>query len=142
MADSPQKVVRTLYQKQPALAWTEEVLNLKTKIEEVLGSRCSFDYVLINLYRDGKDSIGFHSDEEASGENPLCGPKNIIASISLGEARTFILMHKHSKGKVEYRLASGSMIVMDGETQEHYKHGIPKEEGITKPRINLTFRVS
>jgi len=143
MAESPYKVVKSLTQKQPALVWSEDIQALKKKIEEALDSRCIFDYVLINLYRDGTDSIGFHRDDEASGFSASGWPKNIIASVSLGEPRTFILQHKTDRNEetLKYRLPSGSLIVMDGETQEYYVHSVPKEPEITKPRINLTFRV-
>jgi alkylated DNA repair dioxygenase AlkB len=137
------KKVSTLYQKSPPTVWTEPVLKVKSAIEAALGKRCTFDYVLINLYRDGEDSIGFHIDDEARGVNETYGPKNIVASLSLGETRTFVLRHSRKKKlQRRYALTPGSLIVMDGTTQEFWRHGVPKEPEVKGPRINLTFRVS
>lgn len=85
-----------------------------------LPHRVSFDYVLLNLYRNGKDSISPHSDGEALGRSVTTGqPRNIIASISLGETRRFVLQHKTKKEvpRVEYELPSGSLLIMAGRTQ-------------------------
>lgn len=95
--------------------WTAPVQRLRERLETLL--ECSFDYVLLNLYRDGKDSIGFHSDGEAIPEG-----KRVIASISLGSKRTFIIRHKDGKDTREYLLNNGSLLVMMGDTQQFYKH--------------------
>jgi alkylated DNA repair dioxygenase AlkB len=117
------------------LPWTPLLLDIKTRIEGAAGS--SFNSVLLNHYRDHRDSIGFHSDDEPElGQNP------IIASLSLGEERIFILKHKTSKvvEPVHLRLASGSLLLMRGDTQRCWRHGILKESRSCGPRINLTFR--
>jgi alkylated DNA repair dioxygenase AlkB len=96
-----------------------------------------FNSVLLNYYRDQRDSMGFHSDDERElGERP------IIASLSLGEERTFILKHKTKKHLKTVRLilASGSLLLMKGGTQRYWKHGINKESRPCGPRVNLTFR--
>jgi alkylated DNA repair dioxygenase AlkB len=81
--------------------------------------------------------MGFHSDDE-----PELGRQPVIASLSLGAERTFILKHKRAKQlrPVRIRLASGSLLLMRGETQHCWRHGIPKESRPCGPRINLTFR--
>jgi alkylated DNA repair dioxygenase AlkB len=97
----------------------------------------NFNGVLLNYYRDGNDSMGWHSDDEAyQGKNPT------IASISLGAQRTFQLKPKQETGEGTYRLplSNGSLLVMSGETQTHYKHQVPKTKMPLGPRINLTFR--
>jgi alkylated DNA repair dioxygenase AlkB len=117
------------------LPWTPLLAGIKTRVEEAAGS--GFNSVLLNHYRDNHDSIGFHSDDEAElGERP------VIASLSLGAERTFILKHKRSKTAppVHLRLASGSLLLMKGDTQRCWRHGILKESRPCGPRVNLTFR--
>jgi alkylated DNA repair dioxygenase AlkB len=108
---------------------------IKTKIEEI--TEIKFTTVLLNYYRDGSDSNGWHSDDEKElGENP------VIVSISLGAERTFRLRHKKDKTqKKNLTLQHGSLLLMAGETQHHWQHCIPKSKKDIKPRINLTFRV-
>ncbi|MFT5436053.1 MAG: alkylated DNA repair dioxygenase AlkB [Ulvibacter sp.] len=108
---------------------------IKTRIEE--STDVKFTTVLLNYYRDGSDSNGWHSDDEKElGENP------VIASISLGAERTFRLRHKKDKTqKKNLTLQNGSLLLMAGETQHHWQHCIPKSKKDIKPRINLTFRV-
>jgi alkylated DNA repair dioxygenase AlkB len=117
------------------LPWTPALRDIKCRVEAVAG--VDFNSVLLNYYRDQRDSMGFHSDDERElGERP------IIASLSLGEERTFILKHqtkKHLK-TVRLILASGSLLLMKGETQRYWKHGINKERRVCGPRVNLTFR--
>jgi|HubBroStandDraft_6_1064221.scaffolds.fasta_scaffold902707_1 alkylated DNA repair dioxygenase AlkB len=117
------------------LPWTPILLDIKTRIEKAVG--LTFNSVLLNYYRDHRDSIGFHSDDE-----PELGKQPAIASLSLGEERTFILKHKRSKfvGPVHLRLVSGSLLLMKGDTQHCWQHGILKERRSCGPRINLTFR--
>ncbi len=107
---------------------------LKRKIEAV--SRTTFSTCLLNLYRDGSDSNGWHADDEKElGINP------VIASISLGQNRYFHLRHKQRKElKHKLLLEHGSLLLMQGETQHHWQHQIPKTKKPVNPRINLTFR--
>lgn len=115
--------------------WNEELLIIKEKIENHLGIQ--FNSVLINLYRDGQDSMGWHKDDEKElGINP------IIASVSLGQERPFQLKHIYNKvhGTKTIQLSDGSLLLMQGATQHFWKHQIPKTSRQIKPRINLTFR--
>jgi len=117
------------------LPWTDLLTDIKTRVEAI--ARAEFNSVLLNYYRDNRDSMGFHSDDE-----PELGPRPVIASLSLGEQRTFILKHKTTKAlkPVRLRLPSGSLLLMRGETQRNWKHGIEKETRPCGPRVNLTFR--
>ena len=117
------------------LPWTQALLDIKSRVEAA--TRTDFNSVLLNYYRDHRDSMGLHSDDE-----PELGAQPILASLSLGEERTFILRHKREKTlkPVRLKLASGSLLLMKGETQRHWKHGIDKESRPCGPRINLTFR--
>ena len=96
----------------------------------------SFTTVLLNLYRDGKDSNGWHADDEAElGKNP------VIASLSLGAPRFFHLRHNQDpKQRYKLLLEHGSLLLMGGETQHHWKHQVAKTAKKVGPRINLTFR--
>jgi alkylated DNA repair dioxygenase AlkB len=115
--------------------WTDLLLDIKRRVEAV--SATAFNSVLLNYYRDNRDSMGFHSDDE-----PELGARPIIASLSFGEERMFIMKHKVKKlaKPVRLRLESGSLLLMKGETQRYWKHGIAKESRPCGPRINLTFR--
>jgi alkylated DNA repair dioxygenase AlkB len=117
------------------LPWTEALLDIKSRVEAV--AHTDFNSVLLNYYRDHRDSMGMHSDDE-----PELGERPILASLSLGEERTLILKHKRDKAlkPVRLKLASGSLLLMKGETQHYWKHGIEKETRPCGPRINLTFR--
>ena len=117
------------------LPWTPELLDLKVRVEAVSGE--SFNSVLLNYYRDHRDSMGMHSDDE-----PELGKRPIIASLSLGEERTVIFKHKLRKDlkPVRMRLESGSLLLMKGQTQQYWKHGIGKESQPCGSRVNLTFR--
>lgn len=118
---------------QPIL-FTEELSFINSKILELTGS--TFTHCLANLYRDGKDSMGWHADDEKElGKNP------IIASLSLGAVRNFQFKHKkNSKLKYSLPLKHGSLLLMQGTTQEFWKHQLPKTKKEVSPRINLTFR--
>ena len=118
-----------------ALPWTPELLTLKGKVEELCAS--SFNSVLLNYYRDHRDSMGFHADDE-----PELGLFPTIASVSIGEERQFVLKHKHRRDIDDIRLPlpSGSLLLMKGATQANWKHGVPKESKLCGPRVNLTFR--
>jgi alkylated DNA repair dioxygenase AlkB len=96
-----------------------------------------FNSVLLNYYRDHRDSMGFHSDDERE-----LGPTPIIASVSLGATRTFVLKHKTRPElkPIRLELPSGSLLLMKGLTQKNWKHGIDKQSKPCGPRVNLTFR--
>jgi alkylated DNA repair dioxygenase AlkB len=115
--------------------FTKELQFIKEKIDVL--STCSFTTCLLNLYRDGKDSNGWHADNEKElGQNPA------IASISLGEPRYFHLKHNTIPDlKHKILLEHGSLLLMTGETQHFWKHQIPKTAKLIGERINLTFRV-
>jgi alkylated DNA repair dioxygenase AlkB len=117
------------------LPWTQLLLDIKSRVEAA--ARTDFNSVLVNYYRDHRDSMGLHSDDE-----PELGERPILASLSLGEERTFIMKHKRKKDLKPMRLnlASGSLLLMKGETQRYWKHGIDKETLACGPRVNLTFR--
>lgn len=117
------------------LPWTSVLLDIKSRVEAVIGSE--FNSVLLNYYRDNRDSMGFHSDDE-----PELGSQPTIASISLGQERTLIFKHKTAKPSKRSRLPleSGSLLLMSGETQRYWLHGIEKERQPCGPRVNLTFR--
>jgi alkylated DNA repair dioxygenase AlkB len=117
------------------LPFTEDLLKIKQQIE----TRTSADFTtcLLNLYRDGHDSNGWHADDEkVLGKNP------VIASVSLGQERFFHLKHKRdSTLKHKILLEHGSLLLMEGETQHHWLHQIAKTKKPVGQRINLTFRV-
>ncbi len=115
--------------------FTTLLKQVKKDIEAL--SKGQFTTVLLNLYRDGSDSNGWHSDDEKElGENPA------IASLSLGEARWFHLKHKQDKlQKSKIELAHGSLLLMQGTTQHFWKHQLAKTARKVEPRINLTFRL-
>ncbi|SIO01927.1 alpha-ketoglutarate-dependent dioxygenase AlkB family protein [Chitinophaga niabensis] len=115
-------------------AWTPELLMIKTRIEQI--AQHTFTSVLLNYYRDGKDSMGWHRDNEKElGNNP------VIGSVSFGASRYFHLKHRVDKTlRTKIRLTHGSFLLMKGTTQHHWYHSIPKELKVTGGRINLTFR--
>ncbi|MBW2541517.1 MAG: alpha-ketoglutarate-dependent dioxygenase AlkB [Deltaproteobacteria bacterium] len=115
--------------------WLPPILELKRRVESVCSS--TFNSVLLNLYRDGSDSMGWHSDDE-----PELGAQPVIASLSLGATRRFRLRHRRRKDlePVAIDLEGGSLLVMQGETQRFWRHQIPKTRRAVGPRINLTFR--
>ena len=116
------------------LPWTEELLFIKSKAEGLAGT--IFNSVLLNLYRDGSDSMGWHSDDE-----PELGRDPIIASVNLGEARRFDLRLKTDhQQKLQILLEDGSVLVMKGELQHYWQHQVAKSAKVKGPRINLTFR--
>ena len=116
------------------LPWTPTVAHLRDDLALRLGVR--FNSVLANLYRDGRDSVGWHSDDE-----PELGPTPLIASLSFGATRTFRLRSRETrKAALSLDLANGSLLLMAGDTQRLYQHALPKRAGVTAPRINLTFR--
>lgn len=118
------------------LKFTPELKELKAQIEQLIPP-IQFTSCLLNLYRNGKDSNGWHADNEPSlGRNP------VIASVSLGEERVFHLKHKdNSEWKHKMILENGSLLIMKGSTQHHWLHQLPKTSRDIGERINLTFRV-
>jgi len=116
-----------------ALPWTTELLELKAIIEKI--SNVKFNSCLLNLYHDGMEGMAWHSDNEKSmGSSPT------IASLSLGAERKFSFKHKTANQTVSLILESGSLLLMQGETQKHWLHSLPKTKKIDSPRVNLTFR--
>ncbi|MCU0433774.1 MAG: alpha-ketoglutarate-dependent dioxygenase AlkB [Bacteroidia bacterium] len=117
------------------LPFTPELQQLRLRLESHTGQR--FNSVLCNLYRNGTDSMGWHSDNE-----PELGPDPVIASISLGQTRRFVLRHKNNHSlKHTLPLETGSLLLMHGLTQQHWQHGLPRSLTANGERINLTFRL-
>jgi alkylated DNA repair dioxygenase AlkB len=113
---------------------TPALLLIKKRVEQQCAHR--FNSCLMNLYHDGSEGMGWHSDDEKTlGRNP------VIASVSFGAERVFKLKHRESKEIVSVLLENGSLLVMKGATQHHWVHAMPKTKKITTPRINLTFRL-
>lgn len=97
--------------------------------------RQPFNHALLNYYRSGLDSMGMHSDDEPElGQNPL------IASWSFGAERRFVLAEKRGKRRLDMRLGSGCLLLMEGATQHRFRHGLPKDPRIREARLNVTFR--
>jgi alkylated DNA repair dioxygenase AlkB len=115
------------------LPFTPLQQELLAAVEAVSGRR--FNSVLLNYYRDGRDSMGMHSDNE-----PELGPQPAIASLSFGATRTFVLQHKTGKERIRIDLTDGSLLLMGGSLQHFWVHGIHKISRIVGPRVNLTFR--
>jgi alkylated DNA repair dioxygenase AlkB len=113
--------------------WTPTVAALKTAVEARTGAR--FNSVLINRYRTGTDSMGWHADNERE-----LGAQPVIASISLGTTRTFEFRHTKTRQTHAMQLTHGSLLVMRGRTQHDWAHRVPKEPEARGERINLTFR--
>lgn len=114
--------------------WADVLLPIRERLQEELGTR--FNSVLLNRYRSGTDSMGWHSDDE-----PELGPQPVIASLSLGAPRRFLLRRRDQHAaKAEFLLADGDLLVMASSTQAHYQHALPKSSRVHAERINLTFR--
>ncbi len=112
----------------PALAAVRERLQLETGH--------AFNSVLLNRYRDGRDCMGWHSDDE-----PELGPQPLIASLSLGATRRFLLKHRaRPEVRACVELQHGDLLLMGGDTQRHYRHALPRTARPVGERINLTFR--
>jgi len=114
-------------------AWTDTLLGLKQSIENVCHH--PFNSVLGNLYRDGQDSMGWHADQEK-----ILGINPFIASLSLGAERLFKIRHNKTGETVDLNLANGSLLLMGGALQHHWRHCVPKTQQPKSARINLTFR--
>jgi len=116
-----------------ALPWTEDLLLLKRKAEELSGAR--YNSCLLNLYHAGDEGMSWHSDSEKEMEKD-----GAIASFSFGAERKFQFKHKQTRQLVEVLLETGSLLVMRGTCQTFWWHALPKTKKVTRPRINLTFR--
>jgi len=116
------------------LPFTPLQLHIKEAVERATGRR--FNSVLLNYYRDERDSMGFHADDERE-----LGPEPAVASVSFGAPRTFILKHRRLPKTVKLALGDGCLLLMAGTLQQHWLHGINKERSPRGPRINLTFRM-
>ncbi|MBP1475481.1 alpha-ketoglutarate-dependent dioxygenase AlkB [Frateuria sp. MAH-13] len=123
---------RTRFEPHP---WPPALAAMRPRLQRACGS--TFNSVLANLYRDGRDAMGWHSDDE-----PELGPAPVIASISLGAARRFTFRSKAARGRamLELELPHGSLLRMAGATQRLYQHALPRTAQGQAPRINLTFR--
>ena len=116
-----------------ALAWTMELSELKQIVEEL--AVIKFNSCLLNLYHNGNECMGWHSDDEES-----LGKNNTIASLSFGAERKFSFKHKQTKQTVSLVLEHGSLLIMKDATQRNWLHSLPKSKNINQPRINLTFQ--
>jgi alkylated DNA repair dioxygenase AlkB len=115
------------------LIWIAPLLEIKKRVEAKTGAE--FNSCLLNLYHDGSESMGWHSDDE-----PELGPEPIIASVSLGAERKFSFKHRKTGETVSLILANGSLLLMQGKTQAAWVHALAKSTRVKEPRINLTFR--
>lgn len=116
--------------------WVPALEDIRNRLTDLTGER--FNTVLANLYRNGADTVGWHADDE-----PKLGREPVIASISLGAERDFVLRHRHRKDLAPVKLAlpSGSLLLMEGATQRHWEHSVPRRKRVATPRINLTYRL-
>jgi alkylated DNA repair dioxygenase AlkB len=118
------------------LEWTDTLLEIKSKVEETIG--IAFNRVLLNYYRDGNDSVAWHSDTL-----PSDGKHHHIASVTFGETRLFKVRRKGSReGQISIPLTHGSLLLMGETMQQYYEHHVPKTTRKIGARINLTFRSS
>jgi alkylated DNA repair dioxygenase AlkB len=113
-----------------ALPWTATMLEIKEKIEAIQGE---YNYCLLNRYRSGSDSVGWHADDE-----PEMG--NVIGSLSLGATRQFRIRHNITRETKTFSVSNGTLIIMAGTMQQFWKHDVPKTKENVGERINLTFR--
>ncbi|MDB4210440.1 alpha-ketoglutarate-dependent dioxygenase AlkB [Gammaproteobacteria bacterium] len=113
--------------------WTPELLMIKEKISQ--HANLNFNSVLVNFYRDGQDSMGWHADDEPElGKNPT------IAALSFGGERDLVFRNILSKETLSIPQLHGALIIIDGQTQQYWQHAIKKTKKVISPRINLTFR--
>lgn len=130
-ADASYRYSKKTWLPQP---WTPTLMELRSRLEDVVGSK--FNGVLLNYYRDHRDGMGMHSDDE-----PELGPTPVIASLSLGATRVMKFQHRSCAMPIaRVPLVCGSLLVMRGETQRFWKHGIDKQTKACGGRLNLTFR--
>ena len=114
-------------------AWPPMLAELRERLEAHCGA--SFNSVLCNAYRDGRDSMGWHADDE-----PELGPQPLIASLNFGATRRFRIRPRGGGASVGLELDPGSLLIMSGRSQADYQHAVPKTRRPVGPRINLTFR--
>lgn len=112
--------------------WTPALTSLRSELQKL---NIATNAVLANLYRNGDDKMGWHSDNE-----PELGKQPVIASLSFGAERDFMLRHRTLSEKFNLRLKHGSLLVMCGDTQQYWQHSLPARKKVTEQRINLTFR--
>ena len=113
--------------------WNPTLIEIKNSIEAITSEK--YNSVLANYYRDGNDSMGWHSDDES-----MLKKNSAIASLSLGQNRPLFFKHKNQAISFNIDQSHGSVIVMHGETQKYWKHSIKKSKKSMLPRLNLTFR--
>ncbi len=114
--------------------WPAALHDIRERVSQASG--VAMNSVLANLYRSGRDAMGWHSDDE-----PELGPRPVIASLSLGGVRRFTLKHRRDPSqKLALELAHGSLLLMAGDTQVHWRHALPRTARPVAQRINLTFR--
>jgi alkylated DNA repair dioxygenase AlkB len=119
----------------PVQPWTGTLRALKSKVEEI--ARVNFTHALLNLYRDGNDSVSWHRDKERHW-----GPEPLIGSLTLGAARIFQLRNTEDKKVIRsIELTPGSLLIMRGASQRCWEHRVPKTAKRIGPRLNITFRV-
>ena len=116
-----------------AVLFTPELLEIKTVVERIRNE--TFNSCLLNLYHDGEEGMGWHTDAEKELK-----PNGAIASVSFGAVRKFSFKHKQNNTLVDVLLENGSLLIMKDQTQQHWLHQLPKSKRIKTPRINLTFR--
>jgi alkylated DNA repair dioxygenase AlkB len=116
-----------------ALPWVNVLTKIKKIVENASGE--SYNCCLLNLYHNGEEAMGWHSDDEKELKKNAT-----IASLSFGAERKFSFKHKKSKESITLTLENGSILVMKGETQTHWQHALLKTKKVLQPRINLTFR--
>ena len=120
-----------------AQPWTPRLSAVRARLEGLLGT--SFDYVFVNRYRDGRDSVAWHGDRDGTGD-----PRKVVGSLSLGATREFDLRPKRASGlrprTIAVDVAHGDLIVMAGETQRNWEHRVRKDPRVYGERVNLTFR--
>ncbi len=116
-----------------AKRWTPTLSKLNKRITAQI--KFNFNSVLANLYRNGEDANGWHADNE-----PELGEAPVIASLSFGASRDFQLKHRVTKERYDIALNSGSILLMAGQTQQHWLHCVPRRKRCQEARINLTYR--
>jgi alkylated DNA repair dioxygenase AlkB len=130
IADGPYRYSGVVNEPKP---WPRQLAVLRDRLTAQTG--VVFNSCLANLYRDGSDSMGYHSDDE-----PELGSRPVIGSVSLGQMRTFVLRHRGTKQRWTWRLGEGDLLLMSEESQSDYAHAVPKTSEQIGPRMNLTFR--
>lgn len=113
--------------------WTPILATLRQRVEAA--AEAPFNCVLVNHYRSGQDSMGWHADDE-----PVFGPRPTIASLSLGGVRRFVMKHRATGARCAWELPSGSLLIMRDDAQEAWVHALPRTARPVPPRVNLTWR--